>query len=128
MAATELEMEPEVVEADKSEESESGFEPNEEPDLESNSPGGTELAAAAVTYEDAAESSDPAAGAATEDFAVSTNEAVNVTFADSTATLPEPTANPAGLNPTEAAPAKPDSKEQAEIEASPHGEENQEER
>src|SRR5260370_5182817 len=33
MAATELEMEPEGVEADKSEESETGFESNEEPQL-----------------------------------------------------------------------------------------------
>jgi segregation and condensation protein B len=125
MAATELEMEPEVTEADKSEEGDTGLEPNGEPDLESNSPSGTELAATDETLEDAAGSSDLAARAATEDFAVSTNEAVNSSPADSTATPAiEPTAEP---NPTEAAPAKPDSKEQAEIEASPHGEKNQEE-
>jgi hypothetical protein len=56
MAATELEMEPEIAEADKAEPDEAavseGDEPeNAEPDLGSNSPRGEEIAAAAETVE-----------------------------------------------------------------------------
>ncbi len=60
IAASELEMEPEVVEADKAEQRAEELEENAEADLESNSPSGLEMAGAAETA-DGAENSLPAA-------------------------------------------------------------------
>jgi segregation and condensation protein B len=60
MAASELEMEPEIVEADKAEQRAEELEENAEADLESNSPAGEEMAGAAEAAE-SGESLSPAA-------------------------------------------------------------------
>jgi len=74
MAATELEMEPEVVEADKAAENAEGTEEDGAAGLESNSPSGEEMAAAAEieggTDESAAVNTDPAETSAAEPDAV----------------------------------------------------------
>ncbi len=71
MAATELEMEPEVVEADKAEQRAEELEENAEADLESNSPAGEEMAGEAEAAESderlsPAAESEPNSGASAE--------------------------------------------------------------
>jgi segregation and condensation protein B len=121
MAATELEMEPEAAEADKAAtEAESAQESGQEPEvdengktgLESNSAGGEELAAAEQSLEDApVKTGEPSSG-----LGESNNSGDAASLNDSTA----------GPDMTEAAPAAPQSTEQAETEAVSHAEKEKE--
>jgi segregation and condensation protein B len=114
MAATEFEMEPEAVEADRAaSEAESGIESevdeNGKAPLESNSPSGEELASAADNLTVAEE---PA-----------TTSAVDALQPDAAGdALAVPAASAAEPTPTEAVPAAPESTAQAETEAVSHAE------
>jgi segregation and condensation protein B len=124
MAATELEMEPEVVEADKQAESAeaaadyeaaaAGGEESEQAELESNSPSGDELSGAAEPGEDPAEGAGRVAIAAEPSGNTATSEKPEPAEA---AGDPEPAAS-AG---EEAAPAE--SGREQENEATRHGDE-----
>jgi len=114
MAATEFEMEPEAVEADRAvSEAESGPESEVDEDgktrLESSSPGGEELASAADNLTGADEAA--------------TTSAVDARQPDAADDAPAvPAASAAEPNPTEAVPAAPESTAQAETEAVSHAE------
>jgi segregation and condensation protein B len=114
MAATEFEMEPEAVEADRAvSEAESGPESEVDEDgktrLESSSPGGEELASAADNLTIAEETA--------------TTSAVDAPQPDAADDAPAaPAASAAEPNPTEAVPAAPESTAQAETEAVSHAE------
>ena len=110
MAATELEMEPEAAEADRvAAEAESGSEEYGKNYLESNSPSGEEMAAAADHLEAA-------------DGAVATN-VIDALQSDATEdAAAAPSSSTEEQSPTEAVPAAPESTAQAETEAVPHAE------
>lgn len=132
MAATELELEPEVVEADKAadnaeaeaarlaaEDAES-TEPNAEPELESNSPSGEEPARASESVEEQEETTpedtepgQPEPESSAETTPETTAEAETVSESQA---LPEPPA-----------PHEPGTEQEQEIEATPHAQESQKE-
>ena len=115
MAAIEMEeMEPEATQAD---EALSETEANEELDMESNSPGGEELAAGTAEANEALEAR------AREEDAPATEETEKLTTDSTAAMAAEPSAEVAESTPIEAAPAEPDSTPQAETENFPHGDE-----
>lgn len=151
MAATELEMEPEVAEADKAEASQS------ETDSEAGSesltpaivgastatPGSTEsqeapgeenaeenaeagLESNSPSGEELAATAEAAGEGPAADFhaaASGASEPADV-FEEPATSIAEPAAGPSEMNSTAAPPTEPDSTEQAEIEANPHAEEN----
>lgn len=135
MAATELEIEPEAAEADRASEAaeaaaeaaevegEEGTEQNAQPELESNSPSGEELAGASESVEDTA-GGDLEGSAATED---DNGQSESGPSADpSSGSERGETAARSQAAPEDNAPAVPEP--QKEIEANAHAEESQEER
>jgi segregation and condensation protein B len=139
MAATELEMEPEVVEADKAAENaeaaatDSAGEDAEsvgqspEGKLESNSPSGEELAGAAETEESETGTSEVAIP---EIATPADSETIEPETEPSADTAPVATADREGSSPSQAVPDEPaptESGTQQEIEATPHAQESKKE-
>jgi len=131
MAATELELEPEVVEADRAvenaeaeaarlaaEDAES-TEPNAEPELESNSPGSEELAGATES------------GEGQEETTPQDSETGDPEPESPAETMPQPTAEAEAVSESQAVPEEPPPAEpgaEQEIEATPHAQESEKER